>query len=286
MPEEHAQHEGHAESEGHGHAGHAGGGHAGHGGGAHEEHEGAPEWLISFADNVALLMGFFVILLAMNMKEPQTGGIGGKDAQGGAPYPQDPRMLDMILSIRSAFNNPVSIDSTSPQDAALVKRLKDKKAKPTGKANVDAPLGDKREVQSVRPSTYKKVGAMVAFGDGSASISSEGVKAVTDIATKVRGKKWVIEVRGNASAAETFRNTARGYQLSYERAMAVAEVLVSNGVGWDQVRVVSCGDGDRVVPLAYSAAEHRPNQRAEVVITDDVVPDDPHTREARDAGDS
>lgn len=42
--------------EGHGKKGH--GGHGGHGhGGGHEEHAGAPEWLISFADNVALLMG-------------------------------------------------------------------------------------------------------------------------------------------------------------------------------------------------------------------------------------
>lgn len=279
MSEEH-KHDEHAEgghSKGHG-GGHGGGG---HGGGAHEEHEGAPEWLISFADNVALLMGFFVILLAMNMMEPKSGGLGGKEQNGGTPgvTSSDPRVLDMIISIRSAFNNPVSIDSSAPSDAALVKRLKDKKVKPSGKANIDAPAGDKPEVQSVRPSNYKKVGATVAFGDGSASISSDAVAALVDIATRVRGKKWVIEVRGNASAAETFKNTAAGYQLSYERAMAVAEVLSSNGVGWNQIRVVSCGDGDRLVPLAYSSAEHRPNQRAEVVITDDVVPDDPHQRE-------
>ena len=57
--DEHGEHE-----EGHGGGSHGGG----HAAGGHEEgHEGAPEWLISFADNVALMMGFFVILLAMNM---------------------------------------------------------------------------------------------------------------------------------------------------------------------------------------------------------------------------
>ncbi|MCL4212087.1 MAG: hypothetical protein KJZ68_15650, partial [Phycisphaerales bacterium] len=48
---------------------HKRGGHGhGHGGGGHEEgHEGAPEWLISFADMVMLMMGFFVILFALNV---------------------------------------------------------------------------------------------------------------------------------------------------------------------------------------------------------------------------
>ena len=92
--------------EGHEHEGgsHGGGGHGAHGGGgghAEGEHEGAPEWLISFADNVALMMGFFVILLAMNMKDPTAGGIGGKDKNGGAP---DSKSVDFVIAIRDAFS--------------------------------------------------------------------------------------------------------------------------------------------------------------------------------------
>lgn len=284
MAEEH-KHDAHAD-EGHGksHGGGHGGGHGGHGGGSHEEHEGAPEWLISFADNVALLMGFFVILMAMNIKEPTTGGIGGTEQNGGTPgvSSNDPRMLDMVISIRSAFNNPVRLDSTAPSDQQMIKRLKEKNAKPSGKANQDAPKGEKREVQSVRPSDYKKVGATVMFGDGSASISTDAIETIVDISARIRGKRSVVEVRGNASAAETFRNTARGYQLSHERAMAVAEVMASNGVMWEQMRIVSCGDGDRLIPLAYTAAEHQPNQRVEVVITDDVLPEDRHQASAEE----
>ena len=60
----------------HGDGGHGGGGHGGGGGHEEEEEAGAPEWLISFADMVMLLMGFFVILFALNV-QPKGGNPGG-----------------------------------------------------------------------------------------------------------------------------------------------------------------------------------------------------------------
>ena len=52
-----------------------------HGGDHDEEHDGAPEWLISFADMVMLIMGFFVILYALNATPPQQAGAEG-DSDG------------------------------------------------------------------------------------------------------------------------------------------------------------------------------------------------------------
>src|SRR5436190_2305796 len=115
----------HDEAEG-GHKGH-GGAHGGGHGGAHEEHhEGAPEWLISFADNVALMMGFFVILLAMNMAKQTTGGIGGKADMGGNPQEAN-SMIDFAIAVREAFNNPVDVNSTDPRERDMVKRLIERK---------------------------------------------------------------------------------------------------------------------------------------------------------------
>src|SRR5688572_16054124 len=94
-----------------------GGGHkshgGGHGGGGHGdgEHEGAPEWLISFADNVTLMMGFFVIMLAMNMG-PKGGGEG--EETGEAASSPSTSMIDLQIAIREAFNNPVNIGSKNP----------------------------------------------------------------------------------------------------------------------------------------------------------------------------
>src|SRR5690349_16579558 len=109
----------HSKGGGHGGGGHGGGG---HGGGGHEEHEGAPEWLISFADNVTLMMGFFVIMLALNMKPASSSGGESESKQAGSGTPAEVT-LDTVLAIREAFNNPVKLDSKDPRELALIKRL-------------------------------------------------------------------------------------------------------------------------------------------------------------------
>src|SRR5437588_11856819 len=93
--------------------------HAPHGGGHEEAHEGAPEWLISFADNVTLMMGFFVILLAVNMG-PKGAGATNAPQQGDSSLPP-PSLLDAQIAIREAFNNPVNLNSMDPGEQPLIR---------------------------------------------------------------------------------------------------------------------------------------------------------------------
>lgn len=254
------------------HKAHGGGG---HGGGGHEEaHEGAPEWLISFADNVALLMGFFVILLAMNMKEPTSGGLGGKDEFG--KMDADPAMLDLVLSMREAFNNPVTATSADPRDALLVQRLKQRKE---GDAKTQGPPGDLQEVQSVRPTDYHRVGGVVTFEEQSSTVDDDGVTTASKVALELKGRKSIIEIRGHASLSEASDPLDKGMSLSFARSLAVAQQLRTGGLEWDQLRVVAIGAGDRVKPLARSAREHQNNQRVEIIITDEQIPADPYGRD-------
>ncbi len=266
----------HGSGEGHGGGGHGhggGGGHGAHGGGGHEEHEGAPEWLISFADNVALMMGFFVILLAMNMKEPTTGGIGGKEKN---PVPGNtPAMLDAVISLREAFHSKVSPTSTDPKDAVLVRRLKQRE-KP-GDVSSTGPEGNKQNVQSQRPSDYESPCAVIPFDDGSAEISADAREHLTDAAAQLVGQRYVVDVRGNVSAAEAAMTPDRGMELSFKRSLAVARVLEENGLKWRQLRIVAGGDSYRLTPRAADRAGHRSNQRTELYQTSDLMPDDPYS---------
>ena len=248
------------------------GGHGkGHGGGSHEEHEGAPEWLISFADNVTLMMGFFVILLAMNLKPASSGTgtpTGGDSKEPGYAQPT-PETLDLAIAIREAFHNPVDPNSSNPIDIPLLQRLRERSGE--SQAERDGQIGREHDVRSIRPSDYYSPAGSVPFEDGSSTLNEASRRALEQISPQIRGHNLVVEVRGHVSAAEAFGRSDRGMRLSYERTAAVAEALVADGVPWGNLRVVACADNDRLVGVAYDAAGHRANQRVELIVTDEVV---------------
>lgn len=259
--------EGHGKSHGKGH----GGGH-GHGGGGHEEgHEGAPEWLISFADMVMLIMGFFVILLAMNMQKPTAGGIGGE----GKNLTDDDRMMELALSIRAGFNNPVDINSDNPTEASLRRYLRERHQK--GDTLQPGPEGDKGTAQAPRPSDFVNITALVLFSDGESVVSQDAIATIGQAAEQLRGTNWIIEVRGHASAAETMRDKEKSMRLAFDRAFAVARELSKAGVPWDKLRATGCADNERAVPAARDLSGNRSNQRAEIVVTTEAVAADPYT---------
>jgi flagellar motor protein MotB len=249
--------------------------HAPHGGGHEEGHEGAPEWLISFADNVALMMGFFVILLAMNMAKSTVGG-GGQKGEHGEVMRSEEQMLDFALGVREAFNNPVDINSTDPKDALLVKRLIQR----AGKSETRDPgvKGHQQDVQSIRPSDYYSISGSIPFPENSSELPAAAGAVVTQVAGRVRGMRLIVEVRGHASSVEAQRGPEQAMRLSSERAMTVARALAQAGVDWWQMRLVVCADHDRAEAYPTNRAADKSNARVEVIITDQVVPDPVPTR--------
>jgi flagellar motor protein MotB len=248
------------EGKSHGSGGHGGGG--AHGGGSHEEHEGAPEWLISFADNVMLQMGFFVILLAMNM------GIkakGPSDAEGAGVSSGGPptEMVDMAIALREGFKNPVDLSSTKAEDQPLIKRILEKQ----GTSRQPGDQGEAREAQAILPTEHSAQGGLVPFEDDQFELSSRGLTRAEEIGRKLSGQRWIIEVRGHAAPSESALSIERGIELSHKRATSVAKVLAEQGVTWEQMRIVACGDNNRRVQREYDREADRGNQRVEVIVT-------------------
>lgn len=253
MAEEHAHEEG--KGGGHGHAKH----HGGHGGGDHEEHEGAPEWLISFADNVALMMGFFVILMAMNLGPKGTSASKGDDTEGSG---QTPEMLDWAIGVREAFHNPVSPDN--PRDAMLWKRKIERQAED---AHIKAPRGKELDVTNIRQGPYKSSGGLVTFETKSAALDDAGRAAIREIVAHRRGLSNIIEVIGNVSKAEGLDLADHGMDLSFQRARTVANALVEAGVDRDCIQIKAMANTDPAAVKAYGEHAQRQNQRVEIVET-------------------
>ena len=256
---------------GHGGGGHGRGGH-GPGGGGHEEgHEGAPEWLISFADMVMLIMGFFVILLALNMQKPTAGGIGGE----GKNLTDDERLMELALAVRAGFNNPVDINSDNPTEANLVRYMRQRAQR--GDTLQPGPDGDKHDVQAPRTTDFVNITCLILFPEGESSLSQDAVASIAQTAETLRGTQWIIEVRGHASTIETARDKVQSMKLAFDRAFAIAQELVRAGVPWDRLRVAACADNERATPTPRDAAGNGSNQRGEIVVTTEPVAADPYS---------
>lgn len=258
--------QGHGSKRGHGH---------GHGGGGHEEHEGAPEWLISFADNVMLQMGFFVILFSIAMTAAKSAGTGGGSGGEGSESQQpSDEQLDFALSVREAFNNPVDLGSQDPRDALLVARLR-ARMMGASRAKRDGRKGADQDVRVMNATGQFRAGGRIYFDAGSAALNDDGRQGSRELGQAFRGLRSALNVRGHCSAAEAFESAARGFSLSHERAMAVAHALVEEGVTWSQIRITACSDTERLTQTAYDAAGHATNQRVEVIQLDEAVQSPP-----------
>ncbi len=262
------QEQGHDDAHGQSHKKHGGGG--GHGGGgSHEEHEGAPEWLISFADMVMLMMGFFVILFALNV-QPKGGnaGGGGEESEGVAAQPD---MIDFAIAVRKAFHNDVEITSTDPKDAALVQRLLLQQKNGAGESKDEGTKGKDQNVRSVRPADTFGRGTSVEFPPLSPTLDQQGMTSITDIARNLKGQSTVVEIRGHVGAAEKFGSPEQAMELSMERAMCAAKAIAASGVDWWRIRISAAGSGERVEQFPTDRAADAKNARVEVRVLDEIA---------------
>ncbi len=233
-----------------------------HQGGHEEHHEGAPEWLISFADNVTLMMSFFVILLSITlMKTANTGTGSGPGQAGGNSFD----MLDLVISLREAFHNPVNVHSTNPADFALVRRILERRG--TGGSERTGELHKQSGTQTIRQEEAPAPGTTLRFDDDSSTLSAEAVASVHAVAEQYRGWRIVLEVGGHVSAKEAYHRKDRGMQLAFDRAHVVAEALVAGGIDWGQIWIMSYADNVRVHDLAYVEQAQQENARVEIVPT-------------------
>ena len=229
-----------------------------------DEHRGAPEWLISFADMVMLMMGFFVILFALNV-QPKGGeaGGGGEQDEGVAAQPQeiDPSLVE---AIRRAFHSP--LNPSDPRDADVLRALRERGE---GDASVVGVNGNEQRMRSPRDIEYYGGGVDVPFEYRSSSFSSDGLRIIEEFARKHDGHRYVIEIRGHASQPEAFNRPEDGMDLGWSRAKAVYSQLIEDGISADRLRIVSAGVSEPRNARVGMPTRAQDDQRAEVLLRRD-----------------
>ncbi len=248
----------------------------GPGGGGHEEgHEGAPEWLISFADNTALIMGFFVILLALNMA-PKGGG-SGAEGKGTSDYE-----MDWAIAVRSAFHNPVNINSTNPRDFQLVQYLKRKSWQEEIKKKVNAEIGKSTEegiegqypsVTNIREGLAFTIGGQVGFESGKAELLDQAKRQIDLFLPGLEGLNHKICIRGHAAQVpeEVYRPFQSLDDLSYARAKAVKDYMVGKGIRQERITIEACGANEPIRAQAYDEDSRAINRRVSIIVMENLV---------------
>lgn len=143
---------------------------------------------------------------------------------------------------------------------------KDKIARSFHWAPQDCRPGEPKQTAAA-PQKYT-LGSDVSFGFGSATLTAAGQQRVAEIATQLRSTQRIeqLEVTGHT---DRIGSDAANDALSQQRAQAVRQSLIANGVPGDNVRAVGYG---KRLPLVQCGAQPRseliaclaPNRRVDI----------------------
>ncbi len=237
----------------------------------HEICEECPEWIFTLADLIMCMMGLFVIMWVLKP--------GGAPTAAAAQEPKDQQQwLETVGEIRKGFGYVPDPGSSDPIDQAMIAkqlRMVGPGEKGTKRDPQDAAEGTDDTVQNIRPGMMSAVGTQVQFEIGEATLDTEDNRRLDQIASSIRGMRFIVIVKGHASR-DDFAEGALSQQfmdISIKRAQAAADYLVSKGVAPDILRVQGCATFEPILQNAYTREAQSVNRRVDVFSTDLIVRD-------------
>jgi chemotaxis protein MotB len=228
--------------------------------------EGAPIWIISFADMMSLLMSFMVAMLSMSelrqgkklqeaVKSFQNalGYAGGGWLSKGSP-PDSLSFEERVRQLSEALKN---------------KRLQLQK----GTSNEQGIQGDHASVKTIREGLQFTIGGRVSFEPGKAKLLSQAQKELDLLADVVRGLNNKIRITGHTAniPPELYQPFPNLDDLAFARASAVKEYLIHKGIRPERMSVESCGASEPIRTQAYDPAQRALNDRVSIIVMEALV---------------
>lgn len=227
--------------------------------------EGLPEWIMSYADMITILMAFFVVMYSMaptgeaterqeevmkSLREQFGPRWQGMTSLGPGPYVQ--------------LNSPLA----NLETAGSREKGNNKKGEGSKKLR---PI-ENRQPASLRPGDQPSVGGTIYFDDHDTQISESQEKALQGAVNEIGGKALKLEVRGHTSRRlpqdpQKFRDN---WDLAYERARNVMSYLVKEGIDPKRIRLAVAADNEPLNSNLHSSGRGK-SARVEIYMLNELV---------------
>ena len=264
----------------------------------HEEHaeEGEP-WLVSYADLMTLLFGFFVVMYSLAAKQPKAkdcvrlklleafqsdspddGSPTGGSTEGAAM--RSLQMLVTMLNLDSVEDlmDRVQKDAEKPDKNNPAEKASDKAEQMKEKSAMEA-FKKMVGADDVKNLITIAIPADILFELGSTELSPVAKIKVQGIAKQLRTLSDVdeIEIVGHTDSSQsTSANRFDNWTLSVIRASAVGRVLTASGIPEATLRVTGKGSAQPLLPEKSSggkvlAENMRKNRRIDIIVRRDKI---------------
>jgi chemotaxis protein MotB len=236
---------------------------------------GIPEWVVTFGDMMSLLLTFFIMLVSLS------------------EIKQEEQYQAMVESITRQFGYETAKVSlvpgqSKPRNQKIAKAANDGRAKRMnlmlGGDKAEAPTGDYRRVQIVRPGEKANTGTVIFFEESSAELLDAARRDLDVTAVAFGGQPQKIEIRGHTSrrplpADSAYRNH---WELAFARCSKTFDYLTNEkGIDPERIRLSVAGPFEPM-HLGADPIARRENPRVEVFMLDEVVADLMGTKEEQE----
>ena len=233
------------------------------------EEPGIPEWVVTYGDMMSLLLCFFILLAAFSELK------------------QEREYQDVVREIKEAFGynsgagrapgDGIPTNTIENPLESLQKR-EDRRNEPRDDNNPNVP-GDDERPETIMPGPRTVIGGAITFQPGSTELTDWAKQQLmNDIVPPIKGQRNIFEIRGHAWGVE---DQARGIDLrtlSFRRAMAVINFMVTEGGVEEQIlRPIAAGHHEPAAlaaqngQAAQNAQRTAENRRVEVYMTEVTV---------------
>jgi chemotaxis protein MotB len=223
-----------------------------------------PDWFVSFADMMTLLMTFFIMIISFSETR--------HDAYFTAVAEQLQQQFGKDLSR-------LNLDSSE----ILARHAGVAKGAGEGRSKREQLLGADARVRMIRPGEHTALGTVAFFDYGSAELTQEARRDIENAAIDFAGKPQKIEVRGHTSLhpAEKSNGSTDNLDLAYQRSRAVMQYLTDElEIDPQRIRLAVAG-ANEPLHLGIDPARMRENPRVELYLLEEVVSDLTGTAEER-----